>query len=113
VLKFFNKAGCTSCKKAKAYLDRRGLDYELIDITQAPPTREMLLKAMDPADPKASLNARSGSYRRRELTGRDLTQDEVLALMTADPNLIRRPFFADGERVMQGFDPAGFEKFLG
>jgi arsenate reductase (glutaredoxin) len=113
VLKFYNKAGCTSCKKAKAYLDRRGLDYESVDITQTPPTREMLLRAMNTADPKTALNARSGSYRRRELTGRDLTVDEVLALMASDPNLIRRPFFADGERVLQGFEPAVFEKFLG
>ena len=113
MLKFYNKAGCTSCKKAKAYLDKRGLDYESIDITQSPPTRDMLLRAMNPADPKASLNARSGSYRRRELTGRELTIDEILGLMASDPNLIRRPFFVDGDRVMQGFEPVAFEKFLG
>ena len=114
MLKFYGKLSCTSCKKAKAYLDRRGIDYELVDITKTPPSREMLVKAMDPINPRSSLNARSGSYRKRELGGRDgFTVDEVLSLMQADPNLIRRPFFADGDKVYQGFEPAVLEKFLG
>jgi arsenate reductase len=113
LLKFYHKASCGSCKKAKAYLDKRGIDYEPIDIIQTPPSRELLEKAMDPQNAKASLNARSGAFRKRELGGRELTPPEALALMAADPNLIRRPFFVDGDRVYQGFEPAKFESFLG
>lgn len=107
------KSGCGACRKAKAYLDRRGIDYEAIEIVKAPPPRELLAKAIDPADPKASLMARSGAYRRRELAERPVDAAEALALMASDPGLIRRPFFVDGDRVHQGFDPASLEAFLG
>ena len=113
MLKFYNKASCGSCKKAKAYLERRGLDFESIDITREPPARELLEKAMDPRNPKGSLNQRSGVFRKKELGTRELTSAETIALMLGDPNLIRRPFFVDGDRVYQGFEPAAFETFLG
>jgi arsenate reductase (glutaredoxin) len=113
MLKFYQKQSCVSCKKARAYLERRGLDFEPIDITREPPSRELLEKAIDPKNPKASLNTRSGSFRKQELGGREFTVAEVLGLMLADPNLIRRPFFVDGDRVYQGFEPAVFETFLG
>lgn len=113
MLKFYNKPSCGSCKKAKAYLDKRGLDFESIDIVREPPARALLEKAIDPRNPKGSLNQRSGAFRKRELGGRDVTAAEAIELMTADPNLIRRPFFVDGDRVYQGFEPAVFENFLG
>ena len=113
MLKFFFKPSCGVCKKAKAYLDRRGLDYEPLDITRTPPPPEALEKAVDAADPKKSLNTRSGSFRHKELGTRELTRQDVLDLMKQDPNLIRRPFFMDGDRIYQGFEAASFESFLG
>src|SRR4051812_26142133 len=113
MLKFYNKASCGSCKKARAYLERRGLDFESIDITREPPARELLEKAVDPRNPKASLNQRSGAYRKKDIGDREVSAAEAIALMVGDPNLIRRPFFVDGDRVYQGFEPAAFESFLG
>ncbi len=113
MLKFYNKPSCVSCKKARADLERRGLDFESIDITREPPARELLEKAIDPADPRGSLNTRSGAFRKRELGDRPISAAEAVGLMVADPNLIRRPFFVDGDRVYQGFEPAAFEIFLG
>jgi len=113
VLKFYLKTGCGACRKAKAYLDKRGLDYEAIEITRTPPAKELLAKAIKPEDPKGSLQSRCGAFRKRELQDRAVDATEALALMSADPGLIRRPFFVDGERVYQGFEPAAFETFLG
>ncbi len=113
MLQFYYKPSCGACKKAKAYLDKRGLDYEAIDITRTPPPRDLLEKSIDPRDPKKSLNARSSSFRNRELGARDVSAPDVLALLIQDANLIRRPFFVDGGRVLQGFDPHALEAFLG
>lgn len=112
MLKFFFKPSCGACRKAKAYLDRRGLDYEPLDITRTPPSREFLARSIDAADPKKSLNARSSSFRAKDLANRQLTAEEALALMLQDPNLIRRPFFIDGEKIFVGFEPAALETFL-
>lgn len=113
MLKFYHKTGCGACRKAKAYLDRRGLEYEAIEITKAPPAKELLAKAIDPANPKASLHSRCGAFRKRELAEREVDAATALSLMTTDPGLIKRPFFVDGDRVLQGFEPAAFETFLG
>jgi arsenate reductase len=112
LLKFFFKPSCGACKKAKAYLDRRGIDYEPLDITRTPPAREFLERAIDAHEPKKSLNARSSAFRQKDLASRELTREEALALMLQDPNLIRRPFFIDGEKIYQGFDAASLEAFL-
>jgi arsenate reductase len=113
LLKFFFKPSCGTCKKAKAYLDRRGIDYEPLDITRTPPPPEVLERAIDPRDPKKSLNARSSAFRQKDLATRDVTAQEALALMVQDPNLIRRPFIIDGEKTYQGFDQSSLEAFLG
>ncbi len=112
MLRFYYKPSCGVCKKAKAYLDRRGIDYEPIDILASPPPRELLARAIDPQDPKRSLNARSGAFRRKNLAERTVAPDEALALMLEDPNLIRRPFVVDGDRIYQGFEEKSFEAFL-
>lgn len=112
MLKFFFKPSCGMCKKAKAYLDRRGIDYEPIDITRTPPPRDFLERAIDPREPKKSLNSRSSAFRQKDLAARDLTAAEALQLMLEDPNLIRRPFIIDGDRVYQGFEPASLEAFI-
>jgi arsenate reductase len=68
---------------------------------------ETLIGARDHAP---FLNARNEEYRRRGLAERPPARAEAVALMAANPNLIRRPLLlADGE-VVFGFDEARYRR---
>jgi arsenate reductase len=112
VIQVYLKPACGVCKKAKAWLDRKGIDYEAIDIISRPPTKDVLARAIDPLEPKRALNARSTAFRNRGLGTRPVSAEEALDLMVSDPNLIKRPFVIDGARVYQGFEEHSFAAFL-
>ncbi len=56
-------------------------------------------------DYKDFLNTRNDLYRERGMKENPPARAEAIRLMAAHPNLIRRPLFVKGSRVVFGFDP--------
>ena len=56
------------------------------------------------------LSPRSRPYRELGLADRAVSDDELLALMSEFPALIRRPLVAAGDRLLVGFDRPGLER---
>ena len=106
---FYDKKTCGTCKKAKAYLETRKVEFEVVDIITAPPAREMLESFIDAQDVKSYLNSRSAIYRDRKLGANLPTKAEAIELMLEDPNLIKRPFIIKGDVASFGFKEAEFE----
>lgn len=57
-------------------------------------------------DYRLFLNTRNELYRERDMKEHPPTRAEALELMSANPNLIRRPLWIRGEEVLFGFDEA-------
>ena len=55
-------------------------------------------------DYRQFLNSRNELYRERNMKERPPTRAEALKLMSAHPNLIRRPLLIKGKRILFGFD---------
>ncbi len=106
------KRGCTSAKKGVAYLQNRGVEFELKDITKDPPPRELLERNLDPADLKGAVNTRSRPY--RELGLKDGLPDtrRLVDLMLEHPDLIKRPVVANAGRASFGPDPDAIDGVL-
>lgn len=103
---------CGTCRKAKQWLVRAGIDFTEIPIVEAPPTAEQL-RAMWQAsglDLRKFFNT-SGQYY-RELGLKDklpgMSEDEMLALLASNGKLIKRPLITDGHTVTLGFDEETF-----
>jgi len=74
---------------------------EEIDINRNPPTREFLDKHIDAARFLDFVSTRSPVFKERPLPR---SKKEAIDLMMENPNLIRRPIFIKGAKVIFGFD---------
>lgn len=111
-MKLYGIPNCTTVKKARAWLDARGVAYEFHDYKKlgVDPTTLDAWLAQTPWD---KLVNRAGT------TWRGLADAEkaavadnasAAALMMAKPSVIRRPVVADGARILAiGFDSAIYE----
>ena len=95
---------CTTCQKARKWLDQQGVSYTLRDIKEDRPTREEL----------STWWKASGLplYKSLGLKDRlkDMTEEEQLTLLATDGMLVKRPVLVDGDRVLVGFRPEEWEK---
>jgi arsenate reductase len=108
-------AGCSTCRKALAWLRDRGISFEVIDITTTPPSAEQLRQALDQLGGRSRLFNTSGkSY--RELgaaTVKAMDDDQAVAALAADGRLIRRPFLVSATgAILTGFTPGEWEASL-
>lgn len=120
-MKFYHYPSCSTCKKAKKWLEARSLltdDVEILHIVDAPPSRETIEKAWAASglDLKRFFNTSGQSYRALDLknTYKSLSDSERLDLLAADGKLLKRPLLIEGEdRALVGFKPDEYEAFFG
>jgi arsenate reductase len=103
--------GCSTCKKALAWLKKKGIEAEVRPIVEEPPTRAELGKWVPASEKplKKWLNTSGQSYRAIGKEAVDEMSDkEVVAALAADGKLVKRPVlvWGNGEEVLVGFDEA-------
>lgn len=103
-------ANCDTVKKARAWLEGRGVDYRFRDFKKEPPGAEELARWADAVGWEALLNRRGTTFRRlSESDKAAVDRDKALRLMAAQPSLIKRPVVTGGGKVSVGFPPNGFD----
>ncbi len=107
---------CTTCQKAKKWLDEHGVQYEERHIKDNPPTEEELKKwhAMSGLDLKKFFNTSGLLYKSLGLKDKlpTMTDDEKFALLATDGMLVKRPILVGDDFAMTGFKEADWEKVL-
>lgn len=104
---------CTTCQKARAFLDAKGVAYDLRDIKAENPT-EAELRAWHQKSGlplKRFFNTSGLQYKALALSKRlpAMTEDEQFALLATDGMLVKRPILAGGGFVLVGFKPDEWE----
>ena len=89
-------------------MQRAGVHYEFIDITENPPCAEELMTIIECANVPLHkfFNTSGVQYRELKIKQRlpALSQREILALLASNGRLIKRPLITDGKRATVGFD---------
>ena len=107
MIKFICYPKCTTCQKAKKWLDDNGIEYELRDIKLNNPTleelREWHTKSGLPL--KKFFNTSGLLYKSLELKAKlpTMSEDEMLNLLSTDGMLVKRPLLVNDEFVLVGF----------
>ena len=107
---------CTTCQKAKKWLDERGIPYEARDIKLQNPTeaelREWFQKSGLPL--KRFFNTSGLQYRALALKDKlpDMTQEEQLRLLATDGMLVKRPICVGENFAVAGFKLAQWDAHL-
>jgi arsenate reductase (glutaredoxin) len=103
-LKFLHKPNCTTCRKAKAFLEKKKAQLELRDLGKDRLSADELDKLIGGADHRKFLNTRNELYRSRKMGENPPSREEALQLMASEPNLIRRPVVIRGREMVLGYD---------
>jgi arsenate reductase len=107
---------CGTCKKARRWLDERGIAYEVRPIVEAPPTRAELdaWLAASGRPIRRWLNTSGQSYRAKGKAAFDgATDAQIAAWLLADGKLWKRPILVRGKQVLVGFDEAAYAAAFG
>lgn len=107
---------CTTCKKARAFLDSHGCSYQLRDIREENPTAEELRawQAKSGLPLKRFFNTSGQRYRELELSQRlpQMSEEEQLTLLASDGMLVKRPLFVGESAVLVGFRQKEWDEVL-
>jgi Spx/MgsR family transcriptional regulator len=109
-IKFLQKPSCTTCRKAKAFLEKRRVELELRDLGKDRMSVEELDELIGKRDYRMFLNTRNVLYRMREMGQNPPSREDALKLMADEPNLIRRPVALRGADIVLGYDEDGLKR---
>lgn len=107
---------CSTCQKAKKWLDARGLTYTDRHIKEQNPTYEELKEWYERSGLplKRFFNTSGLLYKSMNLKERlpAMTEEEQLHLLASDGMLVKRPLLVQENLVLTGFREAEWEKLL-
>ena len=113
---FLEYPPCTTCKKAKNWLDDNGVSYEARHIKENNPTYEELKAWYEKSGLplKKFFNTSGIQYRALELKDKlpAMTEEEQLRLLATDGMLVKRPLVVTETTVLTGFKAEEWEKKL-
>lgn len=107
---------CTTCQKAKRWLDEHDIEYSERNIAAQNPTydelKEWYVKSGLPL--KRFFNTSGMLYRELQLASRlaGMSEEEQLQLLATDGMLVKRPLVVDGDVVLTGFKAQEWESKL-
>ena len=107
---------CTTCQKAKKWLDDHNVEYELRNIKEENPSAEELKDWYKKSglDIKKFFNTSGLLYKSINLKDKlpEMSEDEKLELLASDGMLVKRPLLISEDKVLVGFRETIYEEIL-
>ena len=114
MLKFICYPKCTTCQRAKKWLDDSKIDYELRDIKLDNPMLEELTEWYKKSGLpiKKFFNTSGLLYKSLDLKNKlpEMSEQEMLKLLATDGMLVKRPLLIGDDFVLVGFKEAEWDK---
>jgi arsenate reductase len=102
---------CDTMKKARAWLDGRGVAYDFHDYKTAGIGKDKLKQWSDEVGWEILLNRAGTTFRKLPDSDREgLNERKALTLMLAQPSMIKRPVLELGGKLLVGFRPEVYAK---
>lgn len=107
---------CSTCQKAKKWLDSHGISYEDRHIAENNPSKEELKEWYERSGLplKRFFNTSGLKYKELQLKERlpEMTEEEQLELLATDGMLVKRPVIVTEHVILTGFKEAEWEEKL-
>jgi arsenate reductase (glutaredoxin) len=104
---------CDTVKKARNYLDGRGLAYHFHDYKKAGVTAADLERWSKVVGWEKLLNKAGTTFKKLPDSDKaDIDEAKAIALMVANPSMIKRPVVEGGKTLLVGFSPAVYDAEL-
>lgn len=107
---------CSTCKKARKWLDESNVEYTLRDIKTDNPTAEELKtwRKISGLPLKRFFNTSGNIYKEMKLKDKlpEMSEEEQLALLATDGMLVKRPILVGEDKVLVGAKEKEWEEYL-
>ncbi len=104
---------CSTCKKARKWLEENGIAFDERDIKEENPTRKELVKwhKQSGLPLRKFFNTSGMLYRELQLKDKlpNMTEDEMYDLLASDGMLVKRPLLIKDDAVLVGFKQGEWE----
>lgn len=110
---FYEKPGCGGNARQRALLQAAGHTLTVRDLLGEPWTAATLLAFLEPLPVSEWINRAAPHLKNGEVQPETLGRDDALALLLAEPLLIRRPLLQVGEERRVGFDTTAIAQWIG
>ena len=114
---FIEYPKCSTCQKAKKWLDENKIEYVDRNIVTETPTKEELKKWITKSglDVRKFFNTSGMKYRELNIKEKikDMSEDEIYELLASDGMLIKRPLFISDTLILKGFKEKEWEEIKG
>ena len=117
MIKFICYPKCTTCQKAKKWLDDNKIEYEFRDIKISNPTAEELAQwhRLSGLPLKKFFNTSGLLYKSMDLKNKlpTMNDEEMIALLSTDGMLVKRPLLVGEDFVLVGFKEVEWTELKG
>ena len=111
---FIEYPKCSTCKKAKKWLESNGIDFKDRNIAEDTPTKEELKKWIEESgqDIKKFFNTSGLKYKELNLKDKlpSMSYEEKIELLASDGMLIKRPLLITKNKILIGFKQKEWEE---
>jgi len=110
----YSTPSCTSCRKAKAWLEEYHIDYTERNILSQPLTKDeikyILRLTEDGTDEIISTNSKT--FKELDINIESLPLQDLYDLIINNPKILRRPIMVDEKRLQVGYNEEDIRSFL-
>ena len=111
---FYGIPNCDSVRKARTWLDAKGVDYQFHDFKKEGADQDRVRSWVEAAGWETVLNRKGTTFRALEPAQKEnLDAEKAIRLMTAQPTTIKRPIVECEAGILVGFAAEEWEAKLG
>jgi regulatory protein spx len=114
MVNLYVSSSCTSCRKAKAWLEEHQIEYTERNIINEPLTVEEIksILRMTENGTEEIISTKSKAYQQLDMEIDSLPLKELYQLIADNPQMLRRPIIIDEKRLQVGYNDEEIRSFL-
>ncbi|KAF0334205.1 transcriptional regulator SpxA [Pediococcus acidilactici] len=114
MVNLYTSPSCTSCRKAKAWLEEHGIQYKERNIFSEPLSAAEIKQVLQLTENGTGeiVSRRSKVFQELDVDLDDLSLKQLIDLIEKNPGLLRRPILVDDKRLQVGYNEDEIRRFL-
>lgn len=114
MIKVYTIPSCTSCKKAKSWLNAHKLPYKEQNLTKEPLTRQEILAILSKTENglESIVSSKNRYVKALDFDIDDLSLNEVIDVIQENPRILKSPILIDNKRLQVGYKEDDIRAFL-
>lgn len=114
MIKIYTISSCTSCKKAKTWLNAHQLPYKEQNLAKDPLSKEEILNILSKTENgiESIVSSKNRYAKALHCNFDDLSVNEVIDLIQENPRILKSPILIDDKRLQIGYKEDDIRAFL-